>query len=385
MAKTPFDKVGVHRVDKNLYIRVRPSGSSFWITIHTIKGKRKEVILGSTNDLSLRDVKRLLANNARKPSQEDITIITDNKVKVITVTELINEAIPVIEANKKWKNKKHSQQWRNTLNQYVIPHIGSRDITTITRKDIYNLLSNIWHVKTETAKRVRGRLEMVFNYAIAMDYFTEANPCVWKGNLEMFLPIPSRIASVSHFESLTLEETKNLCILLAHKKSRIYKSIIFGILTASRVNEFIRCEWNEIDFTNKIWFCPPSKRKDGKTYPHRVPLSTQALEVLNSIDKVSNYVFYSAKDIDKPMHMESPRITIKKLINKGTMHGFRSTFRDWAAESGYDRVLAEKSLMHTTGTEVERAYQRSDLLEQRRVLMQLWANTLFPYGINYKY
>lgn len=133
--------------------------------------------------------------------------------------------------------------------------------------------------------------------------------------------------------------------------------------------------WDEIDFENRVWNCPPERRKDGKRYPHRVPLSDQALYVLGLIKRKSEYIFAGASG--PHISKETPRVIIQKKLKHGTMHGFRSTFRDWAAENGFDRVLAEKSLMHATGNEVEQAYQRSDLLEQRRPLLQAWADEVY--------
>lgn len=373
-------KVGIHKIAPNLYVKVRPSGVSSWLYIKTVNGKRKELVLGDTKNLSLKDVKQLIPTLHTGLTNTIIVKEPEKKQTVkLTVRKLIKEALPVIQNRKKWRNKKHADQWRNTLNTYAIPRIGSKAVEDITRNDILKVLESIWETKTETAFRLRGRLESIFGYAIAKGYYSGSNPCIWKGNLEYFLPPVEKILNRKHFEALSYKETVEFCEYLRNMDTIASKAILFGILTAARVNEFILAQWIEIDFENKVWNCPPSRRKDSKPYPHRVPLSTQAIEILRSIHHNSSYIFAS-KMKEGAISLETPRIIIKRRYGKGTMHGFRSTFRDWCAENHVDRVLAEKSLMHVIGSATEQAYQRSDLLEQRRELMQLWANAILPNG-----
>lgn len=257
--------------------------------------------------------------------------------------------------------------------------LGKKTVQSLTRDDILDVLRPIWSSKTETASRLRGRLEALFTFAIVSGKYPGQNPALWRGGLSLFLPPRAKIAPVEHQEAVSLAETKAVLHSLDLEKLSIeWAAIIFGILTCARVNEFAQARWSEIDMTSAVWSCP--RRKDGKDYPHRVPLSRQALLLLRGLKRTpdSDFIFASAHGSSGHISLETPRTLILKRLRHGTMHGFRSTFRDWAAEAGVDRVLAEKSLMRATGSAVEQAYQRSDLLEQHRPLMQAWADEVLP-------
>ena len=370
---------GLYKVIQNLFVKVPKSGTPFYLYIYYKDGKRQDIYLGLVTRKSIPQVKQeakeLTAQRilGQVPEKE----VAKKPSSLYLVQDLIKEAIPVIANTKKWKNEKSLQSWENTCNTYVLPVIGKKPVKSITKKEILLVLQPIWEKIPETASKLRGRLENIFNYAIMIGKYEGMNPCTWKGNLDFFLVPQSKVQIVRHHTALSFNTTKEYCQHLVKSEVISHQAILFGILTASRVGEFIPMKWEEIDLKEKIWECPPERRKDGKKYPHRVPLSLQLVWLLMLIPRTSEYVFPSPTSKDIPISKETPRVLIQKRYKSGTMHGFRSTFRDWCAENGKDRILAEKALMHATGNEVEQAYQRSDLLEQRRVLMQEWADALF--------
>lgn len=376
---------GLHRVERGLYTRKR-GGRASWLFIFTIGGRRREVSLGHVDELGITAARsqvakmRALVEQGIDPvahRREARKSFAEAPAPVYRFSQLLEDALPVIETAKHWRNPKSRAQWRSSLVTYALPVLGELEVEAITRDDILSVLRPIWEEKTETASRVRMRLEALFSYAIATGKLAEQNPALWKGNLELFLPPAHRVKRVEHFEALPAAEIREMLEQTKWSDPPVgWAAIAFGALTASRANEFTAARWSEIDFDAAVWSCP--RRKDGKDYPHRVPLSAQALELLRRLPQDGDYVFPSPQRPGAPLHKYTPRVLIIKRCGAGTMHGFRSSFRDWAAETGVDRVLAEKSLMHATGGAVEQAYQRSDLLEQRRPVMQAWADTILP-------
>ena len=374
---------GIHRIEPNFYIRVRGKYRNYLFK-GTIEGKRREIGLGSTDEITLAMAKaRVLKLRSQIASGEKLFVDaiskeeTEEKHVVPTFREVADQAIDTIQNQKRWTNSTHAHQWRQTVKDYAIPVIGDKKIDDITVDDILEIIVPIWDTKTETASRLLKRLEKIFQYAIFKKLYTHPNPAVWTGNLEMILPSSSRIITRKHFEAPTVMELRAIVPKLLTFSS-VSKCTLFAILTASRVQEAALAKWDEIDFETRTFTVPPERRKDKKDYPHRVPLSSQAIFLLKSIERKGDYVFPSPKTWSKAIDKNSPRVCLITFIKRPvTMHGCRSTFRDWCAENGVDPVLAEKSLMHTTGNEVEQAYQRADLLEQRRPIMQKWADVLF--------
>lgn len=256
---------------------------------------------------------------------------------------------------------------------HVFPLLGEKTVDTITLDDVYEVLQPLWFDKTETASRIRGRLEKIFDFASFRGYITSANPARWRGGLENLFPSPSKVKNIEHHEALTLEEAQLCARKFCDSKYVSHKAVLFGMLTCARLSEFLLAKWDEVDLKNAVWVCPAGRAKTGVTY--RFPLSTQAVVLLNSIEQASDFVFVN--NAGRTLALDTPRVILRKNVKRPvTMHGIRSTFRDWCAENGVDRVLAEKSLMHVVGSDVEQAYQRSDLLDQRREVMQRWADVL---------
>ena len=372
---------GRHSVAPNLNLRVR-DGKRTYVLRYCIGGKRKDKHLGSADDLSLTEAKRLadklrseLAEGKLPQTARDKLAEKLKEADAPTFEKYALEAIEKIASVRVWKNTKHKAQWFATVRAYAFPVLGKKKLSEIKKTDVLEVLRPIWSTKTETASRVRGRLENIFSYAVT-DGLMEFNPAIWRGNLDRDLPPPSKIQIVEHHEAMSLEvlQEKISCFYPADTRTR--QVILFTILTASRVGESVPARWDEIDWENRIWSVPPERRKDQKPYPHRVPLSDQAIELLNSVEKKGEEIFcFNADNLGSRYSLAH---LLQQMTNTtATMHGFRSTFRDWAAENGVPDIIAEKCLMHVTGNAVVQAYQRSDLLEQRREVMQAWADAVF--------
>lgn len=363
--------------EKGLSLKIRGVRRS-WIYRYTFDGKRQEVNIGNA-----RDVSHQKAIERVTKIKLDLIDGKDPKAKressqagsAIKFEDFYESAINEIASVKLWRNKKHAQQWLNTIRDYAVPGLSGIEVRNITVNDIARVLKPIWTTKTETASRVRGRLENIFSYAILTGVYQGANPAAWKGSLALLLPPVSKIKNVVHHESMPHAELKKRIGQIYPPTGPARALILFTILAACRIGESAPAKWDEIDFENRIWTVPPERRKDGKSEGHRVPLTAHMIDLLNRLPRKSEYIFASHEG---HVSRESPRVLIQRLLKtNATMHGMRSTFRDWASENLIHDVLAEKQLMHATGSEVVQAYQRSDLLEKRRPMMEQWDSYLF--------
>lgn len=369
---------GTYNVAKGLLLEVKRNGASrSWVLTAKVAGKRYRRGLGSAHDLTIAQAKeaaeqlRVALRSGQTQTKAQHSAAANPDVR--TFRSIYKEAIVAKAEVARWKNEKHAAQWYATIETYALPVIGAKDVADITRDDILQVLRPIWTTKTETATRLRNRLEIILSYCIRRGYRNKENPARWRDGLEFDLPSPNKIQTVKHHAAITCDTLR--AIIPRLRRSISGKAILFGVLTATRVQEFCAARWEEIDFEARVWSIPPERRKDGKPYPHRVPLSQQAVELLQSLPQDEPCLFPGMHSAH--LSLETPRAVLRKITGEAlTMHGCRSTFRDWCAETGQDPILAEKSLMHATGSEVEQAYQRSDLLEQRRPLMQAWADML---------
>lgn len=371
---------GKHSVGPNLNLVVR-GNSRTYVFRYSVDGKRKEKSLGSAEKISISQAReqaekfRVGLSEGHAPKTNKEVLVEDaRKEEAPTFEAYALKTIDKIASVRMWKNAKHKAQWFSTVKAYALPVLGKKKLADIKKQDILEVLNPIWLTKNETASRVRGRLENIFSYAVS-DGLMEFNPALWRGNLDRELPPPGKVQKTEHHEAMSLEELQEKISRFFPTDNRTRQVIVFTILTASRVGESVPAKWDEIDWDNKVWSVPSERRKDGKPYPHRVPLSTQAVELLKSLDRTGEYIF-SIKDTLGSRY--SLAVLLKRMTGtQATMHGFRSTFRDWAAENGVPDTVAEKCLMHATGNAVVQAYQRSDLLEQRREVMQRWADAVF--------
>jgi integrase len=276
---------------------------------------------------------------------------------------------------KTWTNIKHGSQWHNTLSTHVYPYIGDLPVDTIDTPMIEKCLSSIWLKTNETARRIQGRIAATFDWATAHGFRQGDNPARWKGHLDKLLADPSKVQKRKHHAALPFAEIGSFMQTLRESEGIGAKALEFAILTATRSGEVRGAKWSEIDLQQGIWTIPSERMKAGKE--HRVPLSRQALGLLNSLVKIDgcDYVFPSRNN-DRPLSDMTLTAVLRRLGRADiTAHGFRSTFRDWASEcTNFSREVSEMALAHTIPNAVEAAYRRGDLMLKRQRMMTEWAN-----------
>jgi integrase len=295
--------------------------------------------------------------------------------KAMTFKQVADKYLAAHEAA--WRNAKHRWQWGQTLD-LACAQIGRMPIDAITTCDVMRVLEPIWRTKTESAARLRGRIEQVLDYAAAHGWRTGENSARWRGHLAKLLPSPGKIAKVQHHAALSWQEIGPFMTEIGDQEAVAARALEFTILSAARTSEAIGARWSEIDLQAAVWTVPAARMKAGQE--HRVPLSDAAINVLRAVaplrdDRAGGWVFASG-NTGKPLSNMAMAMLLHRMGRDNlTVHGFRSTFRDWSAEAtNYPREIAEKALAHAVGDETERSYQRGDLLEKRRQLMGEWAN-----------
>ena len=337
--------------------------------------------LGSTNVLSLAEARKAATAQARILLDGIDPIVKRDSEKQ---SNLQNQAWTFdrcakvyIDSNEVgWRNAKHAQQWRNTLATYASPIFGNLPAEEIDLHTVLRVIEPIWETKNETASRVRGRIEKVLSWAIAKGHRPAPNPAVWKGNLDAILPSPKKVQkkTAQHQPALPYPEIGVFVKDLKAREAISAKALLFLILTASRTNEVVAASWDEFDLKAGNWTIPGNRMKAGRD--HRVPLSSQALALLETLPRLGGWVFPSPEG-QKHLSNGAMRMLLIDRMKRPdvTVHGFRSTFRVWASEeTNYPREIAEAALAHVIGNKAEQAYSRGDLLERRRELMQEWAD-----------
>ena len=282
-----------------------------------------------------------------------------------------------------WKNAKHAQQWQNTLTTYAYPVIGHLPVRAITNSHLLKILTPIWTTKTETATRVRTRIELVLSYAAALKYRSTENPAQWRGNLEALLPKPSDVRKVEggvrHHPALPYDDMPVFMARLIKERGLGVMALRLTILTAVRTSEAVKAEWSEFDLDKKLWTIPASRMK--KDVAHKVPLTDALIELLEELRayQINQLVFPGAKK-DQPLSTGTMAAVLKRMkCTDITVHGFRSTFRTWVADkTNFPDRVAEVALAHKLKDGVEAAYQRGDLMEKRKDLMNAWADYCLP-------
>ena len=362
---------GRHSDGRGLMLLVKPTGARSWVLRYQIAGCRRDMGLGSWPEISLSmareralDARRMIALR-RDPLNEK------SKVKKL----LFRDAATALIAAKQngWRNAKHAAQWTATLQRYAYPILGQHDVRAITTDIVLSVLSPIWTEKPETASRVRQRVEAVLDYATAIGARDEANPARWRGHLDRLLAQPSKVRSVAHHAALHWRQMPELMIELAARDGFGVKALIFTILTASRSGEVRGATWSEIDLDRRVWTVPATRMKAGKE--HRVPLSDAAIAQLGEAGASRDLLFPGGRGLRTPMSDMTLAAVLKRLGRQDiTVHGFRSSFRDWAGETtNFPREVIEAALAHRLKDKAEAAYARGDLLQKRRHLMDAWA------------
>ena len=271
-----------------------------------------------------------------------------------------------------WRNEKHRQQWRNTLTTYVSPVFGSMPIQNVDIDLVMKVIEPLWRTKTETARRVRGRIEVILDWARVRGYRTGENPARWRGTLDHLLPARTKVRAVKHYAALPYSEIGAFMQDLRKMEGISATALEFLILTVARTGEVIYARWSEINLKDAVWIVPAARMKSGRE--HRVPLSGPALAVLKRMSKSEDGYVFPGRSPGTPLSNMSLLMTLGRM-NRGdiTAHGFRSTFRDWAAEAtNFTREVVEMALAHVLENKTEAAYRRGDLFDKRRRLMDTW-------------
>lgn len=362
---------GRHADGNGLYLHVDPSGAKRWVFVFQWHSRRKEMGLGPVDIVSLADA-RDARENARKLVYQGVNPIEARRraTEAPTFKAMADELIPGLAL----KNEKHRDQWRMTVNEYAKP-LHKLRVNDIDTDDVVSTLRPIWNEIPDTAQRLRGRIERILDAAKAKGYRTGENPARWRGHIELLLPKP-RKAEVGHYEALPFEEAAAFFARLRQKPGAGARALEWTILSASRTGMTLGAVRDEVDREAKVWTIPGSRMKNGKE--HRVPLTDRMLEIYD--ERPAGEVLFSAK-AGKPLSNMTMDKVLRDMEVDATVHGFRSTFRDWAGDrTDFPRDLAEQALAHTVGDAVERAYRRGDALAKRRKLMEAWERFLGGVG-----
>jgi integrase len=346
-----------------------------------MSGRTRDMGLGSIHTLSLAEARqkaaecrRLIAEGfdpiERRKAQQAAARIADAK----TMTFADCAFAYVVAHEPSWRNAKHRQQWTNTLRTYVYPAFGKLPVAAIDTGLVLQVIEPIWAEKPETAGRIRGRIESILDWAKVRGYREGENPARWRGHLDHLLPARRKVRAVKHHAALPYGEIGGFMVAIDAQDGIAALALKFTILTAARTGETLGATWDEIDLKTRVWTIGPARMKAGKE--HRVPLSSAAVAIIEAVQTIrqGDYIFPGAK-LGRPLSQMSLLMLLRRMERGSiTAHGFRSTFRDWAADcTGFPREVCEAALAHTVGNAVEAAYRRGDLFEKRRKLMDSWA------------
>ena len=380
-----------------LNLQVTSTGARSWVYRVRIGSKRRDIGLGGYPTVSLGQA-REKAREYRKQIDNQIDPIQAKKERIAALIATQQRALTFSEAMERYfaakldafKNAKHRQQWQSTLRTYAEPKLGKMLVEDITTQDVLRVLQPIWWEKTETAKRLRSRIEAVLSWATVSGHRAGENPARWKGNLEQLLPSPSKIKQETHQPAIQLKDLNRFARAIRASQGTSARALEFALLTASRSGEVRGARWTEIDLEKRIWTIPAQRMKAGRE--HRVPLSDAALHLVTNLPRFADcdLVFVAPKGGElSDMSLSQTMRRIHKMDQEGGFwdaksgrpavpHGLRSTFRDWVAdETEYAGDMAEIALAHKVSNSVEAAYRRGDMIEKRREMMTAWSNAIF--------
>jgi len=380
LAVGKLTKPGYYGDGAGLWLQVSPSGSKSWIFRFTLAGKQREMGLGAVHTVNLTEARakakecRQLLLDGKDPLDARRSIKQAEaleRAKAMTFDQCAEAYITAHRAS--WKNAKHADQWASTIATYASPIFGNLPVADIDTGLVVKALGAIWESKTETATRLRGRIEKILDWATVSKYRQGENPARWRGHLENLLANPNKIAKVEHHAALPWREIGGFMVALREQAGVAARALEFAILTAARSGEVRGATWAEIDFDTGLWIIPAERMKMGKE--HRVPLAAAATSLLKGLPREGDLVFSGAKENTALSDMSLTAVLRRMKRTDITVHGFRSTFRDWCAEStNFPREVCEHALAHSLPDKVEAAYRRGDLLDKRVQLMKAWAD-----------
>jgi len=370
-AVTTITKCGRHADGGGLYLSISPNGGRRWVFLYRWHGKPTEIGFGSARDVTLARA-RELARLARGNLAEGVNP-RDSRRRLggSTFGECADQLIEAMRSS--WRNEKHAAQWQMTLRVYAAP-LRRLPIDKVTTDDVLSVLKSLWKDKPETASRLRGRIERVLDAAKAKGLRSGENPARWRGHLDQLLPKRQRLTR-GHHAAMPFANVPIFIKDLQARRASAALALEFTVLTAARSGEVLGALWREFDLERATWTLPAERMKAGRE--HRVPLSARALEILQALgeSRDSDFVFPGQR-LGKPLSAMALEMMLRRMkIQSVTVHGFRSSFRDWAAEcTHFPNEVCEAALAHVVGDKTEAAYRRGDLFEKRRELMDAWAN-----------
>ena len=392
-------KPGYYSDGGNLWLQVSSSGSKSWIFRFTINRKQREMGLGAVHTVSLSEA-RIKSRDLRSMLQEGVDPLANReetkqaealaRARTMTFDQCAKEYIETHRSG--WKNTKHAGQWESTIATYASPIFGSFPVSEVDTSLVVKVLSPMWKDKTETAKRLRGRIERILAWATTSGFRQGENPARWRGHFENLLAEPSKIQIVKHHPSLPWKEIPNFMTALSEQKGIAARALELLIFTATRTSETLEMTWDELNLEDGVWVIPAERMKEE--VEHEIPLSRQAIDLLSETPRIGKFVFTGANynsylsdmsltAVLKRMHYKSIKdggkgwIDPKRENRRITSHGFRSSFRMWGAESvshSFTREVIEFALSHQLPNKVESAYQRGTVFEKRIPLMQAWSD-----------
>ncbi len=374
---------GFHGDGGGLWLQVSASGSKSWVFRYAVAGRRHHMGLGSLRDVSLAQARELARDCGRRvraggnplmERQEATEARRRTLARQMTFDACARAYIGAHRAT--WRNAKHAQQWESTLETYVSPVFGAMPVDQVDTALVVKALEAIWITKTETATRLRGRIQAILDWATVSKFRTGENPARWRGHLDFLLANPNKVAPVINRPALPWADAPAFMAALRERDGNSARALEFLIYTAARSVEVRGAAWSEISVSDALWTVPAERMKAGRE--HRVPLAGAAAGLLNALDRSTELVFPGRRGV---MLSDMSLTAVLRRMGRGdiTVHGFRSTFRDWCAEfasNAFSREVCEHALAHKLPDKVEAAYRRGDLLDKRRKLMEAWADFL---------
>ena len=366
---------GRHGDGGGLYLVVKPSGTRSWIVRVVVQGQRNnkgaplrtDFGLGGADIITLNQA-RIRALEYRRMAKQGLNPRFNAQQEIPNFEEIAQQVH--IDRMPTWKNAKHGQQWINTLRDYAFPKIGRMPIDSIGQPEVLMCLSPIWTEKHETAKRLAQRIKIVLDVAKSKGFREGENPVTSIKDAQV---LPKVKAKAKHHAAMKWQDVPSFFDDLRNREAMAAKALMFTCLTGSRTGEVLGMRWDEIDFEARLWTCPAERMKTANE--HRVPLTEDMLAIIEPLKAMASQYVFEGQKRHAPLSNMAMLMLLRRMKVEGvTVHGFRSTFRDWASEvASAPREVAEMSLAHKVGSDVERAYARSDLLERRRVLMERWS------------
>ena len=369
-AVATITKYGRHADGGGLYLSISSNGGRRWVFLYRWHGKPTEIGFGSARDVTLARARELASQARTKLAEGTNPKDARRPMDGSTFGECADRVIEAMRPS--WRNSKHAAQWEMTLRDYAAL-LRRLPVDKVTTDDVLSVLKPLWNDKPETASRLRGRIERVLDAAKAQGLRSGENPARWRGHLDQLLPKRQQLTR-GHHAAMSYADVPAFMADLQSRKATAALALEFAILTAARSGEALGARWNEFDLERAVWTVPATRMKAGRE--HRVPLSRRALKIVKALDETRDGDFiFPGQKTGKSLSVMALEMVLRRMnVENATVHGFRSTFRDWAAEcTHFVNEVCEAALAHVIENKAEAAYRRGDLFDKRRKLMEAWA------------